>query len=873
LWSEQQEVTLDAAGKYSVVLGAVTGLPQELFSGGQARWLGVTLEGNPEGRQEQARTVLVATPYSLKASDAETIGGHPASDFKLVAKDANGKPDTATDISQLTDTGGITFTNSGTGPTVGVGLDLTYLSQQAALCCALLTANNTFTGNQTIKGNLTVTGTGVVTNILPGGAVDITKSGSVYTIALDAAQGQAFGNTYWAQLATANLFKGTQTLAPLGTATSSTAYNSNALQMTGSAYNSSASAAEAINFVWQAEPANSDTGSPIGGLTLLYSTGTNAPTETGLKLGAAGKITFASGQTFPGAGTITGITTTSPLSGSGTSGSVALSLNTSSLETTLNTVYPQLGAANTFTGNQTVDGTEAVTGSSTAAPGQLAVTNTGANGTAIYADSSTGTGIAVVGLNGVNAVANTAQGAALKGTGLDGTVVVNGTTYGGTGLSASGYFGVYATSAEFPGYFVSTSTTNDGDGIYAAGGAASGTGVYASGALAVDAVSDVSTNDGTAIVATGGSAGTGTGISASGYYGVIATGTAVGVSASAPAFGVYGMSVGGVGTVGVGSTYGMGAVSDGSVLPSWGFQGAVGDSISTEGSSYSADSSAGVWGDFINGEGDGSGLLGSADTASAIIGVNNSGSPTMFLNNYTTATHNPIFETNSPNTYSGARHCTIDTSANLACTGQLSGSNLAAVVPVEGGKQSAMYSVQSPENWFEDFGSGSLQSGATHVELEPAFAQTVNTGVEYHVFLTPNGDCKGLYVANKTASGFEVRELGGGQSSVAFDYRIVVKRKGYETVRMEDMTDILIGQRERAAHEAEMHPQGRVNPHAHAVPDAAHRPHATVAAKPSPPAFARPGLRPVQPGGGTMPAPKAVNPTAATRAGLELPKQ
>ena len=68
-------------------------------------------------------------------------------------------------------------------------------------------------------------------------------------------------------------------------------------------------------------------------------------------------ITFASGQTFPGTGTgdgtITGITTTSPLSRSGTSGSVALSLNTSALETTLNGVYPQLGAANTFTAANT----------------------------------------------------------------------------------------------------------------------------------------------------------------------------------------------------------------------------------------------------------------------------------------------------------------------------------------------------------------------------------------------------------------------------------------------------------------------------------------------------------------------------------------
>jgi len=59
--------------------------------------------------------------------------------------------------------------------------------------------------------------------------------------------------------------------------------------------------------------------------------------------------------------------------------------------------------------------------------------------------------------------------------------------------------------------------------------------------------------------------------------------------------------------------------------------------------------------------------------------------------------------------------------------------------------------------------------------------------ITYHVFLTPNGDSNGLYVARKTSAGFEVREHGGGGSNVAFDYRIVVRRRGYETVRMAEV--------------------------------------------------------------------------------------
>ena len=56
------------------------------------------------------------------------------------------------------------------------------------------------------------------------------------------------------------------------------------------------------------------------------------------------------------------------------------------------------------------------------------------------------------------------------------------------------------------------------------------------------------------------------------------------------------------------------------------------------------------------------------------------------------------------------------------------------------------------------------------------------------MFLTPEGECHGLYVTNKSAAGFEVHELGGGQSNVAFDYRIVALRLGYENARLEDET-------------------------------------------------------------------------------------
>jgi hypothetical protein len=127
--------------------------------------------------------------------------------------------------------------------------------------------------------------------------------------------------------------------------------------------------------------------------------------------------------------------------------------------------------------------------------------------------------------------------------------------------------------------------------------------------------------------------------------------------------------------------------------------------------------------------------------------------------------------------------CSVDTSGNLFCNGSKS-----AVVPVDSGaRHIALYGVEAPQNWFEDFGSGKLTNGTATIALDPVFAQRVNTA-NYHVFLTPRGDCEGLYVAAATESGFEVRELHAGTSQAAFDYRIVALRRGYENVRLADMT-------------------------------------------------------------------------------------
>jgi hypothetical protein len=81
LWLETQNVQPDAAGHYSVTLGATTntGLPSSVFATGQGHWLGIQVQG----QEEQSRVLLVSAPYALKAGDAETMGGLPPSAFLL----------------------------------------------------------------------------------------------------------------------------------------------------------------------------------------------------------------------------------------------------------------------------------------------------------------------------------------------------------------------------------------------------------------------------------------------------------------------------------------------------------------------------------------------------------------------------------------------------------------------------------------------------------------------------------------------------------------------------------------------------------------------------------------------------------------------
>jgi hypothetical protein len=98
-----------------------------------------------------------------------------------------------------------------------------------------------------------------------------------------------------------------------------------------------------------------------------------------------------------------------------------------------------------------------------------------------------------------------------------------------------------------------------------------------------------------------------------------------------------------------------------------------------------------------------------------------------------------------------------------------------------------LYSMESPECWFEDFGSGDLVNGEAEVQLRADFASVVSSD-SYHVFLTEYEDNNALFVANRTNSGFCVRAKSSTTASSTFSYRIVAKRKDIEGPRFEEVT-------------------------------------------------------------------------------------
>jgi hypothetical protein len=85
---------------------------------------------------------------------------------------------------------------------------------------------------------------------------------------------------------------------------------------------------------------------------------------------------------------------------------------------------------------------------------------------------------------------------------------------------------------------------------------------------------------------------------------------------------------------------------------------------------------------------------------------------------------------------------------------------------------------EAPENLFQDYGSGQLINGNAHISLDPIFSKNIAVNEDHplRVFIQLEGDCKGVYVTNKSVGGFDVKELMEGQSNVPFSWTVTANR-------------------------------------------------------------------------------------------------
>ncbi len=94
---------------------------------------------------------------------------------------------------------------------------------------------------------------------------------------------------------------------------------------------------------------------------------------------------------------------------------------------------------------------------------------------------------------------------------------------------------------------------------------------------------------------------------------------------------------------------------------------------------------------------------------------------------------------------------------------------------------------QSTRATIEDSGTARMMSGEAAVRFDSAFARTIDARAGYQVFLTPDGDTRGLYIASKYEGGFIVREIEHGRSSISFDYRVIARPYGASEARLPEI--------------------------------------------------------------------------------------
>ncbi len=328
-----------------------------------------------------------------------------------------------------------------------------------------------------------------------------------------------------------------------------------------------------------------------------------------------------------------------------------------------------------------------------------------------------------------------------------------------------------------------------------------------------------------------GTATTGTGVGVGGYSGLgtfsNATGFPIGVQGGVDdngyavygkagiGYGVYGTAPSGVGVGGDSGNVGVVGRGGGDTSGNdTGFPVGVRGSVSNNGFGVhgKAGNGTGIYGTATGGYGvygvavSGNGVVGSTSGAGNVAGLYGTSSTTYGIIGNTTAKGYSGLTgvTSTPGVAALAAASTTTAAYAAYFTGTTvvegdlyvvkhpdgtGGGKFAAVAHADGSYR-GVYCTESPEPWFEDFGTGTISGSMADVALEPEFAALIHTD-DYHVFITPRGDFH-AHIAQQTPTGFRVAmtTVDGAQKTASaaggqtFSWRVVGKRKDIAGTRL-----------------------------------------------------------------------------------------
>jgi hypothetical protein len=275
IWSETQNVLADANGHYSAVLGAATsgGFPAELFGTGESRWLGVAVARQPE----MPRALLTSVPYALKAGDAETLGGLPASSYVTTEQLAARTSAAAMPASTMILGGGSGASDPQTASTAAAsaGVALPALQADAASQSVSQLSGGGTAQYLPLWTSSSALGTSKIYEA-KGGFIGINTETPLLQLDVN-------GNS---------IFRGSFQLAPQGVATASNGGQpSHSFQWQASVYNSGTRSAQNVAYGFRTVPLASGSSYPTGTLDLFFGPGGGTLTDTGLSIDQFGDLT------------------------------------------------------------------------------------------------------------------------------------------------------------------------------------------------------------------------------------------------------------------------------------------------------------------------------------------------------------------------------------------------------------------------------------------------------------------------------------------------------------------------------------------------------------------------------------------------------